>query len=92
MITLKNIPLLLLPQTSAEKSKVKCLMAGPLPIDLTCGDSGYQYWLCDIILIPTKKYRNPKTVYGWEFADILHEGRWVHPDEWDLIDTKEKSK
>ena len=85
IITLQNIPLLLLPQGSQEKSKVKCLIAGPLPIDLTEGDKSYQYWLCDIILVPKKKYRNPKTIYGWEYIDVLHEGRWVNPNEWEAI-------
>lgn len=80
---LNNIPVLLLPQ--APKGAVKCLIAAPLPVDLTGGAKSYEYWLCDIILIPKKKYGNPKTMYGWKYADVLSNPRWPNPNEWEEI-------
>jgi len=83
MKTLTNIPVLLLPAEPEGKSEVRCLLSAPLPIDITKGSRTFEYWLCDIILIPKKKYtENGEDFKGWKFSDILHCPDWPNPDRW----------
>lgn len=84
---LKNIPCLLLPQIPKKTSKVKCLIAAPLPVDLTNGCKGYQYWLCDMILLPRQKYQKTD-MDGWKFSDILTRGDWANPKHWQALKDK----
>ncbi len=95
IITLRNIPLLLLSQHVDKKHKVKCLLSAVLPIDLSGIDDGYSYWQSDMILMPRKKYvsrmKNGGKYGGWEYPDILSASDWPNTKNWQALKTNDKS-
>ena len=86
-LIIKNVPLLFLPFRDKQTECMRCLMAGPLPIDPIGFEDGFGYWLSDIILMPSRKFSSRmddgKTCFSnWRYHDILEEPSWPNPKNW----------
>ena len=92
-ITLNNIPLLLLSQKQDKEFGTQCLLAAPLPVDLSGLTDGYSYWLSDIIIMPTKKFtsrmKNKGKYSGWKYSDVLRDPGWPNPKNWQALQKSE---
>lgn len=92
---LTNIPILMLSTSKRNPDGPACVIAAPLPVDLSPNLKGFSYWLSDVVITPTRKFttsyedESEKGRFGgWRYYDVLREPDWPNPKYWTEIQAK----